>query len=94
MTTETEFLEKLEAAHEFPCKYTFKLFGPNEDRFVDDAKATAAKHLPDETPEVSVRVGSKGGHQSVTLVLEVQTAQQVVDLYADFHKIDGLKMLM
>ena len=93
-TTETEFREKLESAHEFPCDYTFKLFGPNEQTFADAAQAVVQKRLPGVTPEVSARVGSKSGHQCLTMVLPVADAQQVIDLYADFHKIDGLKMLM
>jgi len=94
MTTEVEFKEKLEAAHEFPCNYTFKLFGPNEARFETDATAVVRRHLPDVKPQVSTRIGSKANHQCLTLILPVVDAQQVVDLYADFHRIDGLKMLL
>lgn len=94
MTSPTEFREKLEAAHEFPCNYTFKLFGPNEATFEQAAGAVVARHLPDVTPEVSSRKSSKANHQCLTMILPVVDAQQVMDIYADFHQIDGLKMLL
>lgn len=94
MKDTAEFKEKLEAAHEFPCNYTFKLFGPNEAGFNDAALATAKRHLPDVKPQVSSRVSTKANHQCLTLELPVISAQQVIDLYEDFHRIDGLKMLL
>ncbi|MCA9553739.1 MAG: DUF493 domain-containing protein [Myxococcales bacterium] len=94
MTTEAEFLEKLEAAHEFPGPYTFKLFGPNSPEFEGAAAEVIARHLPGVTPEFSARVSGKANHQCLTVVLEVASARMVMALYADFHEIQGLKMLM
>lgn len=94
MTDSAEFKEKLEAAHEFPCNYTFKLFGPNEPSFKEAALGTAKRHLPDVSPQTSSRVTGKANHQCLTMELPVLSAQQVVDLYEDFHKLDGLKMLL
>jgi putative lipoic acid-binding regulatory protein len=89
-----EYLAKLEALHEFPGPFTFKLFGPNAAEFAAAALAVVAKHLPEATPEVSSRLSGKAQHQCLTLVLEVDSAVRVADLYADFHQLDGLKMLM
>lgn len=94
MTDPEEFRQKLEAAHEFPCNYTFKLFGPNDSSFDDAAKAVVRRHLPDVTPQVSSRVSSKANHQCLTLILPVVSADKVIDMYADFHRLDGLKMLL
>ncbi len=95
MTTDTkEFKEKLEAAHEFPCNYTFKLFGPNDDVFNGAADDIVKRHLPGVKAQSSSRVSSKSNHQCRTLILPVISAQQIIDMYADFHKIDRLKMLL
>ena len=94
MTTEDEFREKLEALHQFPCAYTFKLFGPPEERFAEDALAIVEKHLPGTVVQQNSRASSSAKHRCLTLEFEVPSADAVIKLYADFHAVDGLKMLL
>lgn len=94
MNERDKFVATLEAAHTFPGSYTFKLIGPNEARFVDEALQIVRDALPDSNPDVSRRESGKGNHQSVTLVADVPDAGTVHDIYLSLKKIDGLALLL
>lgn len=94
MNEREQFLETLRAAYEFPARYTFKLIGDNQQRLVDEALARVRVSLPETKPEVSRRESDNGNHQSITLVMLVPDPETVYDLYADFRKIQGMKMLL
>lgn len=89
-----EYKEKLEAAHAFPGPFTFKLFGPNGERFELDARQILSARLPGANAQVSAHLSSKETYQCVTIVADVPDADAVIDLYAEFNTIDGLKMMM
>ena len=94
MVTREEFLEKLNLAHSFPCAYTFKLFGPNDEAFGIEVRSVLVKHLPAVQPSISNRPSSKANHQCITVVVDVPDAETVAAMYADFHSIDRLIMLL
>ena len=88
------YKEKLEAAHTFPGPFTFKLFGPNGERFELEARRVLGQHLPNAKAQVSAHLSSKETYQCVTIVVDVPDADMVIDMYADFNAIDGLRMMM
>lgn len=95
MSSERErFLQTLEAAHEFPGPYTFKIIGDNGPTLMDSAMAVVRSSLPRATPEVSVRESGKGNHQSITVIVEVPNAEVVHDIYASLKTLPGLRMLL
>lgn len=94
MVTREEFLEKLNAAHSFPARYTFKLIGANRETFEEDALRILKSEVPSAQPEVTQRLSSAGNHVSVTLVATIEDADTVIRLYERFHKLKGLAMLL
>lgn len=94
MGTRQQFLEKLNRAHDFPCAYTFKLFGPNDAAFGIEVRSVLVKHLPEAEPTVTQRPSAQANHQCITVVVDVPDAETVAAMYADFHIIDRMKMLL
>lgn len=94
MDSREAFIEKLNAAHSFPTRYTFKLIGTNQGRIQEEALQILQSEVPGIEPEVSNRTSSAGNHISVTVVATVADADTVVRLYERFHQIDGLAMLL
>jgi hypothetical protein len=84
----------LEAGHQFPGPYMFKVIGRSENGFV--ARTVAA--VRDEVaapvdPPYRVRATPGGRHVSVTLEFRVETAEQVLAVYSRLQKLVGLVML-
>lgn len=94
MTTHAELIEKLEAAHDFPCDYEFKLFGPNDDAFEAAARDKVQARFPGVEPDLSRRESAKANHQCITITLRVPDAETVVAFYAELRTIDRLKMML
>lgn len=94
MVERSEFIEKLNAAHEFPCSYTFKLIGPAEAQIEKDALAIVEAEMPGTPPIVSTRHSANGNHLSVTLVLPMPDAETVANMYERFNAIEGLHMML
>ncbi|MEO1229985.1 MAG: DUF493 domain-containing protein [Myxococcota bacterium] len=88
------FIETLEAVHEFPGPYTFKLIGENAPTLLDGALEILKAELPDAEPEISRRESEKGKHVSVTMTVHVPSADMVHDLYVSFRGLPGMRVLL
>jgi hypothetical protein len=88
------YLEQLRAAHAFPCEYTFKLIGDNNEILIQAALAHVMAVLPRSTPSLSCRESAKGNHQALTIVVEVPDAETVEALYLRFRTVTGVKVLL
>lgn len=87
-------IELLEAAHEFPGRYMFKVIGRTENGFVGRAVAAVRDALSAAVdPPYSVRETAGGRHVSVTVEAEVQTAEDVLAVYRRVHQLVGLVVL-
>ncbi|MEW4528870.1 DUF493 domain-containing protein [Maioricimonas sp. JC845] len=87
-------IELLEATHQFPGRYVFKVIGSSEDRFVGRVvQAVRAELAVDMEPSFSSRSTAGGRHVSVTIEPEVKEAQQVLAIYERLRELDGLVML-
>jgi putative lipoic acid-binding regulatory protein len=87
-------LALLENTHTFPGPYTFKVIGLAERGFVARAVAAVRDELAREVdPPYRVRETASGRHVAVTVEPEVQTAQQVLDIYRRLKVITGLVLL-
>jgi putative lipoic acid-binding regulatory protein len=74
---------------QFPCVYTFKIFGRRSETFVDRVRGIIAATLgalPGDA--VSVRESSRGRYVSVTVLVEVETPDQLERVYADLRADD------
>ncbi len=88
-------LEMLEKSHDFPCPYIFKIVGKADEGFV--ARIVVAMReelLIDIDPPYSVREAVGGRHLSITFEPVVQSAQQVVTIYARLARLQGVLMLL
>jgi uncharacterized protein len=71
---------------EFPCFYTFKIFGKRSDAFVDQVRAVMSRTLgPVPLDSVKVRESSRGRYQSVTACIWVGNREQLERVYEDLR---------
>ena len=93
MDDTSSFKEKLEAMHTFPGPFMFKVIGENTDDFQRQAVEVVKSVAPDAEPRVSRRESKGARHQSITMVVDVQNSQTVIDIYAKFSQLEGIKFM-
>ena len=87
--------ELLEATHTFPGVYQMKVIGLVDDDFERRVRDAVSALLPGpDAVAVSTRVTPGGRHVALTLHLNVETAEQVRDLYERLHLLPGLSLLL
>ncbi|WP_436514567.1 DUF493 family protein [Ekhidna sp. To15] len=79
---EKSFLEKLEGAHQFPDNYTFKFIVKPEHQAKVEALLPGA--------EVKLKPSSGNKYVSVTMSRMMDTSKDVVDVYVQANKIEGI----
>ena len=79
---EGSFLEKLEATHEFPERYTFKFI----------VKPEHQGRVESLVPDADVRLKPSSGNKyvSVTLTKVMGSSEEVVEVYRQANKIEGI----
>jgi putative lipoic acid-binding regulatory protein len=84
----------LESNHPFPGVYQIKAIGEAEDDFVARVVEAAVMELttPSELDH-TVRTTPGGRHVSLTLEMNVQSADQVRAIYARIREVKGLTLL-
>jgi len=71
---------------EFPCDYTFKIFGRRSDAFVERVRQIIASTLGAVPADaVRVRESSHGRYVSVTVLMRVDSRTQLERVYADLR---------
>jgi putative lipoic acid-binding regulatory protein len=71
---------------EFPCLYTFKVFGRQSETFADRVRDLIAATLGDLPQDaVTVRESSRGRYLSVTVLARVDSQDQLERVYADLR---------
>ncbi len=89
-------IELLNATHDFPCPYMFKVIGLSDDGFVDRVVAAVREALEhyEETPPHTTRQTPHGKHVSVTLEPTLLSAEQVLLVYQRIGTVSGIVMTM
>lgn len=84
----------LESTHPFPGTYQIKAIGAADDDFVGRVVEAAVSELatPSELDH-SVRITPNGRHVSLTLEMNVQSADQVRAIYAKLREVKGVTLL-
>ena len=79
---ETSFLEKLEANHQFPESYSFKFI----------VKPEFQQKVESLVPDASIKLKPSSGNKyvSVTLTKVMNSSAEVVAVYNEAHKIEGI----
>jgi uncharacterized protein len=95
MTDRAAALEALNRIHTFPGGFMFKIIGENSPEFLARVVQAAVTVVgPRATPSVTTRESAHGRHQAVTMVVEVASADLVLDIYAALQGIQGVRMLL
>lgn len=95
MNTEHDPIDLLESNHTFPGTFQIKAIGRTQDDF--EARIVAAVHEQLAAPsdlDHSIRTTSGGRHVALTLEVSVQSAQQVLAIYARLREVEGLVVLL
>jgi putative lipoic acid-binding regulatory protein len=88
-------IELLNATHDFPCEYTFKVIGSSRDEFVGRVVAVVRQAMgPDQEVPYSTRKTPAGKHVAVTLQPTVASAEQVLDVYGHIATVSGIVLTM
>lgn len=82
MADYSNFIEKLEASHDFPTDYTFKFIVPTSS-LAELEKAIGSNGL-------ERKPSRNGNYISVTLKMVCQDAQEVVAYYERASRVNGL----
>jgi putative lipoic acid-binding regulatory protein len=88
-------LRLLEATHSFPCEFMVKVIGLAEEGFASRvvARIRECQQLAVD-PSFRTRVTPNGRHVSVTVEPEVQSAEEILEIYACVREIRGVVMVM
>lgn len=88
-------IELIKDTHTFPGSYTFKVIGAKDPFFASRLASVVKEELKWElAPEYSVRDSESGKHQSVTLELTMQTAEEVHVVYQKLSATPGVLLLL
>lgn len=79
------FRNLLNDQHEWPANFTFKFIAPKQR--VDEIRAILGD------AELKIRASSKGTYHSVTAVVLVRSAEEVIATYESAAKIEGVVSL-
>lgn len=79
-------MSESEGLEQFPCFYTFKIFGRRSDTFVARVRAIIAATLGAVPLDaVKVRESSQGRYLSVTVLTRVDSRSQLERVYTDLR---------
>jgi hypothetical protein len=87
-------MELLREHHDFPGEYMFKVIGFAGEGFQDQVRAAASEVLGGESVRVSSRPSSQGRYLAVTLEAWVESADQVLEVYAALREVQGVVMMV
>lgn len=79
---------------EFPCHYTFKAVGLSGDEFSTQITAAVRRFALVAQDSIQIRPSGKGTYQSVSVVVRLESYQQLINIYAEMKAVAGLKMLL
>jgi len=90
-------LTLLKQCHSFPGLFSFKLIGKNTSVFYNEVMSAVADEMGEmanSKASLSTRKSSGCRYLSLTLRLEMESAEQVLRLYARFSRVEGLRAMM
>lgn len=95
MSDRSSMLEKLNDVHEFPGPYRFKIIGPNSDAFASSIiQSVLVVCGPDAEPEVTTRESSKGSHLSISITIQADSAEHVLEVYGVLQANDDVRFIL
>jgi putative lipoic acid-binding regulatory protein len=79
----------------FPCKYPIKVFGKNEDDFIEFVYGIVSKHVPDlSINDLTTHSSGGGKYQSVSVTFIAESRTQVDALYQELGQYPRVLVAM
>ncbi|WP_158542537.1 DUF493 domain-containing protein [Lujinxingia litoralis] len=95
MSEEQTMIDRLNAMHEFPGDFIFKVIGENEPTFVSRVVQAAVNAIGESGGvDVDTRESGKGRHVAVTLSARVQSPQMVLEVYGLLKAVQGVRFML
>jgi len=82
----TRLMKLLDEQHSWPAVFMFKFVVPSENEKI----ALVEAMFNAKTAEIRLRSSSKGKYTSVTIREVMVSAEAVLEVYEEAHKIEGL----
>lgn len=87
-------LELLEETHRFPGQYTFKVIGRAGDDFPERVSRAVEGALSRPQTASRSRFSEHRRHVSVTVEINVRSAQEIHDVYLALLKLPGVLLVL
>lgn len=95
MADRDELLERLNDVHEFPCDYLFKVIGENSDAFVARVTQAAINVVgASARARITTRESSGGKHLAVSMTVQLQDAESVLEVYSLLSGLEGVRFIL
>ena len=80
---------------EFPCSYEFKAFGAAADEgFAETVRLAVSRVIPVGADALRTRLSSARNYQCVSVLVRLETAAQLTEIYAILRGVEGLRYLL
>lgn len=86
--------ELLLANHAFPGEYIVKAFGPHTSAFREGVVSAAREVFGEDRAEVAERASRHGAKLCITLRLNAQSVDEVIDVYERIHRVETLALIL
>lgn len=95
MSDRETILESLRAVHDFPGEFLFKAIGPNTEVFIAQVvQSVIILAGPQSAPNIDTRVSAQGNHVSVTVTVVMESAENVLEVYALLRAVEGVTYVL
>lgn len=85
----------LDETHTFPCDFMVKVIGVAQEQFVQRVVlAVRRTQQLEQDPPFRYRHTPSGRHVAVTLEPRVNSAQEILAIYREIRRLDGVVMMM
>lgn len=82
------------ANHAFPGEYIVKAFGPGRTDFGHAIASAAYEVVGEERATVLERTSRAGNKVCVTVRLNAETVDEVLDVYERIHRVESLLLIL
>jgi len=88
-------IELLEATHQFPGIYIFKIIVREDQGITDRLLAAIEEEISEDTPlKHSQRKSAQGNHLSLTVEVKVKSGAHVHSIYSRVSKVEGIILIL
>jgi uncharacterized protein len=94
-SSDSDTFDRIEKLLEFPTVFPLKVMGLRVDHFAQEISKVVSTHIFDFDPgTIEMRASSKGTYLSVTLMLRVESRDQLEAVYRDVSAHPLVKIVL